>query len=189
MTTNVSVLTKVVNGERDDRGYHYGHTPLVTLLDRLQSILDERGWSQRELSREAKLDDRHVGVIMGRLRKNPDAKLEHDTVAAIAKAGRVRLEWLSTGEEPRELRAATGELTIERPDRYPNRAVVIETYRNEVSPKAIERLRNEYVAFHGPDPSRKEWTDWLFAIDGQVRREEKMTPAPAEEPEKPKRRS
>lgn len=56
----------------------------------------ERAGGQRELSRRAGLkDERHIGVILGRLRKNPAAEIERDTLVLIAAGGGVSVDWLA----------------------------------------------------------------------------------------------
>lgn len=145
----------------------------MDLLARLQWILDHRKLGQRELSRRAELDQRHLGVIMGRLRKNPDAALEHETIAALARAGGVSLVWLSTGKGAPESSVVS---RVEYDDRYANRAAVIELLAGDVAPIAVERLRG--YAFHGDDPSRAEWTKWLLEEDSRARREAVPPPVP-----------
>lgn len=109
----------------------------------------------------------------------------HDFLAGSRGAGMKLLDGLValTGKSIESLLgrpapSQSNELTVERPDRYPNRAAVIELFKNDVHPRAIDLLREEYTAFHGEDPTRKEWTDWLFAFDARVRREELKGPAP-----------
>lgn len=68
------------------------------MADRILWILAQRNISQRELARRAGLRDAHIGVIVSRSRKNPEANIENDTLAAIARGGEVSLRWLATGE-------------------------------------------------------------------------------------------
>ena len=70
----------------------------MSLLERIEHVLRTSGVSQRELARRAKLkDERHLGVILSRLRKNPDADIERETLAALAEGAGVSLVWLATG--------------------------------------------------------------------------------------------
>ena len=69
-----------------------------SVADRILWILAQRNISQRELARKAGLRDAHIGVIVSRSRKNPEANIENDTLAAIARGGDVSLRWLATGE-------------------------------------------------------------------------------------------
>lgn len=87
----------VVKPLAGDRGYRPGHHRAVDLREKLE-LLAERAGGQRELARRAKLkDERHVGVIISRLRKNPSADIERETLNAIAAGGGVSVEWLSLG--------------------------------------------------------------------------------------------
>lgn len=77
----------------------------LTLEERILWILEHRGLNQRELSIKAGLSSpSHVGTLLTRLRKNPDREADVGTLRALAKAGGVSYEWLSSGEgspEPR----------------------------------------------------------------------------------------
>lgn len=71
---------------------------MKTLADRIRWILANRDLGQRELARNAGLKDPHVAVILHRLEKDPGRQIEADTLAAIARAGRVSIRWLATGQ-------------------------------------------------------------------------------------------
>lgn len=101
MTTHVVATTNVVNEEGGNAGCCLYVRSVETLGDRLEGLVKEQGVSQREFGRRAGLDERHVGVIIGRFKKNPEASLDSPTLFALARAGNVRPEWLSTGQEPR----------------------------------------------------------------------------------------
>lgn len=95
MVSSANVSRQEVGG---DRGYRPGHPSDVDLRERLE-LLVERAGGQRELSRRAGLkDERHVGIILSRLRKNPSADIERETLTAIAMGGRVSVAWLAGGE-------------------------------------------------------------------------------------------
>jgi hypothetical protein len=100
VTTTVSQLTRVVKSHDDDAGKRLGHTCLVsTLLERLELVLKIRGIDQRELARRAELgNEKNVGVLFHRLRKDPARQIQHDTLVKIAKGARVSVNWLATGE-------------------------------------------------------------------------------------------
>lgn len=98
MTTTVSPLTKVVKIVSDDScKLSCSAWAMGTLLDRLEEIAAAAG-GQRALSRKAGLDEKHVGVIVHRLRKKADSTVEHDTLIALARAAGVTLEWLAKGD-------------------------------------------------------------------------------------------
>jgi hypothetical protein len=98
------MLTQVVNLAGDDFGCQSVHSRGVTLLHRLETALALSGVSQRELARRSKLgDERHLGVLLGRLRKNPDSGVELATLRAIAHGAQVSEAWLITGHGSPEL--------------------------------------------------------------------------------------
>src|SRR4051812_22873042 len=70
-----------------------------TIGDRIERILTERGWSQRELARRADLAEPHVGILLRRYRDDPNAEVELGTLRKIADAADVSLHWLQTGGE------------------------------------------------------------------------------------------
>lgn len=67
---------------------------MTTVADRLESLLEMKGWSQSELSERAGLARSHVNRII----KHPDRPTQTDTLAAIAHAAGVSLVWLSKGQ-------------------------------------------------------------------------------------------
>lgn len=75
------------------------HHPAVALLERILELSEKVG-GQRELARRAGLrDERHVGVIVSRLRRNAGADIERETLTALARGGGVSVEWLARGED------------------------------------------------------------------------------------------
>lgn len=69
-----------------------------TLESRIVWLVEHRAeGSQRELSRRAGLSPNYIGTILTRLRKNPNAQIEKDSLVALAKAGDVSLDWLLNG--------------------------------------------------------------------------------------------
>ena len=154
----------------------YDQSVASELADRIREIIEARGLkSERALSELAGMNPTQVSNTLKRLEDNPDA-VELKTLRKIADAAGVRWDWLLVGTGPRDLDAV-----VEYDDRYSNRAATIELYRAEAHPKAIEALRG--YAFHGEDPSRKQWTEWLWAEDAKARREEPETP---KKPRRPK---
>ena len=92
----------------------------------------------------------HVATIVRRLKANPSAQLESDTLAKLAQGGAVSLDWLATGEGQvlPSFPSADAELsrrirqTAERPeldldDDYPTRKVVVKALRGKVEPALL----------------------------------------------------
>ena len=77
---------------------------LKTRLERLLWLVEHRaGGNQRELARKAELASSHIGTMLTRLRRNPDADIEGGTVTKIALATGVHEAWIISGREPRDI--------------------------------------------------------------------------------------
>ena len=82
----------------DKHTTHPAKIPGMTgLRERLVSLVERAGGSQRELSRRAGLTEVHVGQIIRRLEKDPVARIEQTTLDAIARGAGVSAAWLSHG--------------------------------------------------------------------------------------------
>lgn len=124
-----------------------------TLLERLQWILTARGLSQRELSKRAGLNPNHLGTTMHRLRSNPDADIERDTLGALARAGDVGLEWLAEGKGAPD---ASSEAAV-----HPNLRAALDRLRgeNRISEQAAAVL----VAMGRETPVDMDPETWALA--------------------------
>lgn len=72
---------------------------------RIQQLMDEARWTAGELSRHAGLSDAHVQVLLTR----GATRTSGETLAKIAAACSVNLEWLVTGNGPKGLKVYAGE--------------------------------------------------------------------------------
>jgi hypothetical protein len=94
-----------------------------TVRDRMQFVLDTKGWSAREWARRAGLkEEGHVGGLIRRMKKAP-ARLAGDigTYAKLADAASVSLDWLVLGRgQPDGIAASVAE-----DEQFPSRARVI----------------------------------------------------------------
>jgi hypothetical protein len=79
------------------------HLVVSTIADRLEEVLKVRGLGSNELSRLAGLSEGFVSHAVTKSKKNPEADINAAKAVKIAKAARVNLEWLLTGEGPRDL--------------------------------------------------------------------------------------
>jgi hypothetical protein len=77
---------------------------LDTIGSRLLHIQQLTGVSAREFDRLANRPEGHFSIIVHRLRKNPESKVDLDVAADYCAAAGVPLEWLAKGEghEPTE---------------------------------------------------------------------------------------
>lgn len=65
---------------------------------------------------------------------------------------------------------APPELTLERPERYPNRVVALEQLGDEIDPETARRARGIHMSSPG-DLSVSGWSSWILTLDREVRRE------------------
>lgn len=86
---------------------------MSTLAERIELIVERRNVSQRELARMAGLKEPHIGLIISRLKKNPKAKVENETLLAIARGANVSPGWLLSGEGASGLPGDEGEAPTE----------------------------------------------------------------------------
>lgn len=77
------------------------------LSDRIRWILENRKFTQRELGLKAGLSSGFVSVFLARSKDTPDASMNADALAAIARVAEVSLEWLTTGHGSPETSAET----------------------------------------------------------------------------------
>lgn len=125
----------------------------VSLRERLESVLEDKGWSAREWARLAGLKEpSHVNTMLRRLRQNPDATFEEETLAKLAAAADVSLDWLQLGRGTKD-----GSFTKIEPDPvYPSRAIAIAAatlagWRRE----AIDTVRG--MGGFAKDPGLQVW--------------------------------
>jgi transcriptional regulator with XRE-family HTH domain len=103
MATNVALDMNVVKPRCDDSRSQPRHDQLVsTLAQRIQHVLKERQWTQRELGIKAGLSPAFVSAFLQRAKGDPDASIGADNLAALAAAAGVSLTWLSKGVGPIE---------------------------------------------------------------------------------------
>lgn len=70
----------------------------MTAAERFRQIMDWTGWSAREWARRAGLrEESHVNRLISRLENEPDAAVNVDTLARLADAAKVSLDWLWLG--------------------------------------------------------------------------------------------
>lgn len=70
---------------------------MQTLADRIEWAIKQAGISQREASRRAELNDAQLGLVLSRLRKNPDSEVTLPMLLSIARGLGVVDAWLLTG--------------------------------------------------------------------------------------------
>lgn len=111
----------------------------VSFAVRLQSLLDSKGWSARQLARIAGLaSESHVGHLL----KGKDPRLT--TVIAIAHAADVTVGWLADGEgapAPKQRDARSTAVALAREARLDARAIeLVLAQREDASRSAVSWL-------------------------------------------------
>lgn len=137
MTNEVLAHTALVKTESVDffsRGIQAAFM-VETIKDRIQWILSDKDWSQRELARRAKLEsESHVQRIL-----KGAGGLMPDTVDKISTAAGVRYEWLAVGKLP--IREVTVAATVADVEALVEQAVA------RATEKAPGNLAEIYVRF------------------------------------------
>lgn len=136
------------------------------LPERVELIRTRLGVSERELGRRAGLADAHVGLLLKRLRTDPDA-VTLRTLRGIAQAGGVSLAWLVSGEE-----------TPGQP--HPSKAAAAERAR---AASVWDEAVRSVLAESGDDDRNEEW--WFLRmrmreiemLDEAARRLDRREPA------------
>lgn len=135
-----------------------------TKLQRLEWLVEHRAKGiQRELARMAKLAPSHIGTILTRLRKNPDADIEGDTLSAIAEAAEVNETWLASGRLPRD-RREPGESSTPR---YASLDLVLQAFPDRWDASAVAAAQSQQL--HGDDPGEAWWVQQLDRLEQAIR--------------------
>lgn len=135
------------------------HPALVDgMRERMQRVLEEKGWSQRRWAREAGIAETHVRLIMERLRNEPERPtVELWVVARLADVAGYSLDWLAYG------RGSPQAAEYEDDPVYPSRAHAIAACRAMGLPQAaIDRLRA--IAGLPMDPGVEFWMGQALAL-------------------------
>jgi len=136
----------------------------VGLLERLEEVMEETGWKAREWAKRANLPEAtHLYTTLRRLRENPQAKLDVPTLAALADAAGVTLDWLALGKPPK--RSAAG-----KPDPlYPSRAAAVAAaqFLGSVPEEAIAAVQS--VDHLPEDPGPDYWMQRLLLAAAELR--------------------
>ena len=139
--------------------------------DRLAEAMDARGLSGGELARKTGFTAQYINSLRN---KDRGARLPLDTVRRLAQALAVSVEWLSSGNGPRERLSdvypvfAGGDAAA--PDRYPGRAEAIALLETTVEPEVIAALRASLPTESDVDPGRDFWIERAKELTRDLRR-------------------
>lgn len=133
----------------------------MSIGDRVRAERARLGLTQRELAAQARVSPGQVGHIEAGTRTN----LETGTLAPIAGALGVSVDWLLSGEGPRERRL---EQTVEHAPRYATLREVIEQYPDRWSDAAIAAAEQRALKAD-TDPGASWWEEQLDRLHHAIR--------------------
>lgn len=148
---------------------------MSNLLQRLEILISAAG-NMSKLARSSGMTPSHVSTIVRRLKANPGAQVENDTLVKLARGGAVSLDWLANGEGQilpdipidnaelsRRIRQTAERPELELDDDYPSRKVVTKALRGKVEPALLDALQEIRFELEGEPPERF-WYDELIRI-------------------------
>lgn len=99
MPENLDATVYPVNNGRDSF-FRQAVKPvgMSTLAERINAILKQRGWSQRELSKRSGMNDTGINTLLAQLKADPLAATL-TTVRRISEGAGVSFDWLLTGRD------------------------------------------------------------------------------------------
>lgn len=148
---------------------------METLASRVNWLLQQTEMSARALSLKAGLSPNHVGMLA---RGTVATRPAHDTLAALARAAGVSVEWLASGEgEPRleGARAAQPGLHLEYVERYPSRREAAAALAGLVRQDAIDGVLRWHL--HNEEDPGMAW--WIERIKELARQADLRDKSPA----------
>jgi transcriptional regulator with XRE-family HTH domain len=138
--------------------------------DRLVEAMEARGLSGGELARRSGFTAQYINSLRN---KDRGGRLPIDTVRRLAHALGVSVEWLSSGNGPRE-RLSDVYPVFAGPDaasdRYPGRAQAIALLETTVEPEVIVALRASLPNDPEVDPGRDFWIERAKELVRDLRR-------------------
>ena len=139
--------------------------------DRLAEAMEARGFTGGELARKTGFTPQYINSLRN---KERGARLPLDTVRRLAQALAVSVEWLSSGNGPRERLSDvypvySGTDTVPS-DRYPGRGEAIALLETTVEPEVIAALRAALPDDPDVDPGRDFWIERAKELVRDLRR-------------------
>jgi len=147
---------------------------MSNLLDRIEILISAAG-NMSKLAKSSGMTPSHVATIRRRLKANPSAQVENDTLVKLAKGGAVSLDWLANGEgqilpstpaesgPSRRIRLQEERPDLDLDDDYPSRKIVVKALRGKVEPALLDALQEVRFELDG-EPSERFWYDELVRI-------------------------
>jgi transcriptional regulator with XRE-family HTH domain len=133
--------------------------------ERLVEAMDARAITGGELARRTGFSAQYINSLRS---KDRGARLPLDTARKLAAALGVSVEWLTSGNGPRERLSDVYPIYVDGAspesatfhERYPGRAEAVALLSTTVEPEVINALRAVVPADAETDPGRESWIDY-----------------------------
>jgi transcriptional regulator with XRE-family HTH domain len=133
--------------------------------ERLVEAMDARGITGGELGRRTGFSAQYINSLRS---KERGARLPLDTARKLAAALGVSVEWLTSGNGPRERLSDVYPIYVDGTspesatfhERYPGRAEAVALLSTTVEPEVINALRAVVPEDPEADPGRESWIDY-----------------------------
>jgi transcriptional regulator with XRE-family HTH domain len=142
--------------------------------ERLDEALKARGISGGELARRTGFTPQYINSLRA---KERGGRLPHDTARRLAHALGVSVEWLTSGNGPRERLSDVYPIYVEGspesatlPERYPSRSEAVALLATTVEPEVIQALRAVVPDDPDSDPGREFWIEYAKSLVRDLRR-------------------
>jgi transcriptional regulator with XRE-family HTH domain len=137
--------------------------------ERLSEAMQSRGLSGGELARRTGFTAQYINSLRT---KDRGARLPLDTARKLAAALGVTVEWLTTGEGPRDRLSDVYPVHVgaSAPEPYPSRAEAIALISSLVEPEVIAALRSTTPRDPTVDPGRDFWISHARDLARDLRR-------------------
>ena len=143
--------------------------------ERLSEAMEVRGLSGSELARRTGFTSQYINSMRS---KERGARLPLDTARRLAAALGVAVEWLTSGNGPRERLSDVYPVYVggdAPPDssayeRYPSRAEAIALLSTTAAPEVLAALRAVLPDDPDQDPGREFWIDYAKKLARDLRR-------------------
>ncbi|NUO53865.1 MAG: helix-turn-helix transcriptional regulator [Polyangiaceae bacterium] len=160
---------------------------------RLAEAMEARGLSGGELARRSGFTSQYINSLRN---KDRGARLPHDTARKLAASLGVAVEWLVSGNGPRERLSDVypvyqgGDAPASGyTDRYPSRIEAIALLASTAPPEVIQALLAVVPDDPSQDPGRGFWIDYAKQLASDLRRIKNDPAFSGENAALPKKRS
>ncbi len=138
------------------------------LRERLEWVLAHRVTSGRQWCGDAGLSGGYLGTLFTRMSRDPDADLRRDELVRLARAARVSLAWLATGDGSPDDPAPSSRRVVDQSDLYAHRATAVAMARElGIDHAAISAVLAVDLG-GAPDPSVRAWLEEAMRVERRL---------------------